>query len=65
MGFGFYREKEVKMAKYHPFIKFVAKKKTVSELNGDLPLFLVLELTKPEFPIFCSTVAHLTWHLGI
>ena len=44
------------MAKYHPFIKFVAKS-TVSQLNGDLPLFLVLKFTKLEFPIFYFTVA--------
>ena len=41
---------KVKMAKYHQFLKYFAKKKkTLSEKNSDLSLFLVLELTSITF----------------
>ena len=45
---------KVKMAKYHQFLKYFAKKKnkTLWEKNSDLPLFLVLELSKLEYHIF-------------
>ena len=44
---------KVKMAKYHQFLKyFTKKKKTLSEKNSDLSLFLVLELSKLEYHIF-------------
>ena len=56
MGQPFCPSRWVKMAKYHHFIEFLAKN-TVLELNGDLPLFIVLEFTKLEFPIFYSIVA--------
>ena len=44
---------KVKMAKYHQFLKYFAKKKkTLSEKNSDLSLFLVLELSKLEYHTF-------------
>ena len=52
------------MAKYHNFWKFLAKK-TVSEINGKVSLFLELEFKKIEFLISFATVALLSWICAI
>ena len=56
---------KAKMVKYYRFLKYFAKKKNISEKNSDLPLFLVLELTKVEYHIFLIHRGKMTWHLGI
>ena len=48
-----------------PFHKICSKKTFVLVLNGDLPLFLVLEFTRLEFLFSIPSWHWLTWHLGI
>ena len=53
------------MAKYHLFKKFLAKKNTVSKINGKLSLFLELKFQKLEFLISSATVAQLSWNVRL
>ena len=43
------------------FLEIFSKKKTVSEINGKVPLFLKLEFQKLEFLISFATMALLSW----